>query len=212
MGKEISTLAELNQYEAINHKSQIRLWLHDVVDGVVTPGLLTVENLIAGVTLGLDDLYAASDHNHDSDYADIAHNHDSDYADIAHNHDSDYADIAHNHDGDYVPYNQGMGVMTASWVGDGNATRTINLSYGIGIQTLLFMILMSWKNSSTYALRLWSNVLATGFLYGITNAGCAVDAAQWTFTGGDTSIDIVANINQSSWYYRLFMLGWRTTS
>ena len=125
MGKEISTsFAELNQYEIINHKSNVRLWLHDVVDGLIVPGLVTAENLIAGVTLGLNELYSASDHkhddlysvlahNHDSDYADIAHNHDdlysvlahnhdSDYADIAHNHDSDYADIAHNHDSDYA--------------------------------------------------------------------------------------------------------------
>ena len=76
MGKEISTQPELNQYEIINHKSNVRLWLHDVVDGLIVPGLVTAENLIAGVTLGLNDLYSASDHNHDSDYADIAHNHD----------------------------------------------------------------------------------------------------------------------------------------
>ena len=200
MGLEITKKTELNQYEIINHKSNVRLWLHDVVDGLIVPGLVTAENLIAAVTLGLDDLYSDSDHNHDADYAALAHNHDA-----------DYADIAHNHDADYTPLNQGLGAMTASWLGDGNATRTINLSSSVGIQTLLSMVLMSWKNSSTYALRLWSNVLATGILYGITNAGCAVDTAQWTFAGGDTSIDIVANINQSSWYYRLFMLGWRTS-
>ena len=200
MGLEITKKTELNQYEIINHKSNVRLWLHDVVDGLIVPGLVTAENLIAGVTLGLDDLYASSDHNHDAAYAALAHDHDD-----------DYADIAHNHDADYTPLGQGLGAMTASWLGDGNATRTINLSSSVGIQTLLFMVLMSWKNSSTYALRLWSNVLATGILYGITNAGCAVDTAQWTFTGGDTSLDIVGNINQSSWYYRLFMLGWRTT-
>ena len=211
MGKEISTLAELNQYEAINHKSQIRLWLHDVVDGVVTPGLLTVENLIAGVTLGLDDLYAASDHNHDSDYADIAHNHDSDYADIAHNHDSDYADIAHNHDGDYVPYNQGMGVMTASWVGNNTTPRTINLNYDVAVTTPLLIICASWQNASTYGLRLWFSPFSSGFFYVLSGSGCAIDAAQWTYNGS-SSIEVVQNINLSSWYYRLFMLGWRTTS
>ena len=120
-----------------------------------------------------------------------------------------YPPETHTHS--YVPLSYGMGIMHASWVGDSNATRTINLSGGIGIQTPLFMVIMSWLNASTYGLRLWSSILASGYLYVISNSGCAVDASQWTFTAGGSSIDIVANINQNSWYYRLFLLGWRTT-
>ena len=59
MGLEISLRTALNQFEIINHQANISLWLHDVVDGVIVPGRVTVESLIAGITLGLDELYAA---------------------------------------------------------------------------------------------------------------------------------------------------------
>ena len=71
-----------------------------------------------------------------------------------------YPPETHTHS--YVPLSYGMGIMHASWVGDSNATRTINLSGGIGIQTPLFMVIMSWLNASTYGLRLWSSILASG--------------------------------------------------
>ena len=101
MGLEISQKTALNQYEIINHKSNVRLWLHDVVDEVIVPGLVTVENLIAGITLGLDQVYSASDHDHDEDYAALSHNHDLAYSAITHDHDEDYAALSHNHDTAY---------------------------------------------------------------------------------------------------------------
>ena len=64
MGLEITQKTELNQYEIINHKSNVRLWLHDVVYGLIVPGLVTAENLIAGITLGLDEEYSEITHNH----------------------------------------------------------------------------------------------------------------------------------------------------
>ena len=162
MGLEISQRTALNQYEIINHKTNINLWLHDVVDGVIIPGRVTIENLIAGVTLGLDDLYSSSDHNHDSDYADIAHNHDSDYAALTHNHDSDYADIAHNHDSDYadIAHNHDTTYATlteaakhlkfshAEWIGQTTSPtqRTINLSGDVSYSK--FMVVLGWITST----------------------------------------------------------------
>ena len=123
---------------------------------------------------------------------------------------STYPPETHTHSGEYVPYDHGMGVMGASWTGNGEAARTINLSYSVGIATLQLMVLMSWFNASTYALRIWSSIFASGLLYVLSNGGCSIDVSQWTFTGGATSISVVQNINQSSWNYRLFMLGWRS--
>ena len=122
---------------------------------------------------------------------------------------STFPPASHDHDDDYVSLSQGIGVMGASWSGNNATSRTINLSYNIRITTPLLIILMSWLNASTYGLRLWSNIFSAGYFYVISNTGCSVDASQWTFSGG-TSIDIVQNINQTSWYYRLFMLGWRS--
>ena len=150
MGKEISTLPELNQFEAINHKSQIRLWLHDVVDGVVTPGLLTVENLIAGVNLGLDNLYAASDHDHDSAYSAITHNHDADYADIAHNHDSTYATLTEA--AKHLAYSH------AEWAGEvtSAAQRQINLVGDVTYAKFALTLAYDIATENNVFLGLWS--------------------------------------------------------
>lgn len=68
MGLEITRKDELNQYEAINHKSSIRLWLNDVVDGVIRPGLMTLETLFVAVTelvsAAMAELYAPISHEH----------------------------------------------------------------------------------------------------------------------------------------------------
>lgn len=145
MGKEISTLTELNQYEIINHKASVRLWLHDIVDEVKILGHVTAENLIAGITLGLDEVYAPMDHDHDEDYAalshdhsgfysPVGHDHDAAYAALTHDHDSDYADIAHNHDSDYADIDHSHSIYlqsaTASWTGNTttDGLRNINFS------------------------------------------------------------------------------------
>ena len=228
MGKEISTLTELNQYEIINHKASVRLWLHDVVDGAITPGLLTVENLIAGVTLGLDELYAASDHNHDTAYAALAHNHDSDYADIAHNHntayaalthdhDSDYADIAHNHntayatlthdhDEDYADIDHTHSIYLKSayafWVGDGTGAREINLG-DESITTPKLIHLYAW-NSTYFQLLFWYPPMTTGNLLGLNQAGILILYLVWSING---PFNITTDLNTSGWNYRVSILG-----
>ena len=68
MGLEITRKTPLNQYEAINHKSAIKLWLHDVVDDIIVPGLISLETLFVAMTEniseGLDELYAPLEHEH----------------------------------------------------------------------------------------------------------------------------------------------------
>ena len=68
MGLEITRKTPLNQYEAINHKSAIKLWLHDVVDDIIVPGLISLETLFVAMTenisAGLDELYAPLEHEH----------------------------------------------------------------------------------------------------------------------------------------------------
>jgi hypothetical protein len=137
MGKEITTQHEFNQYEAYNHRETFYLWLHDILEGTITPGFISLANIFRAGISYYDDVYAdiahnhdgdyaAIAHNHDGDYADIAHNHDGDYAAIAHNHDGDYADIAHNHDGDYAALSKALVFSYAAYIGNG-AARSINL-------------------------------------------------------------------------------------
>ena len=229
MGLEISQKTSLNQYEIINHKTNISLWLHDVVDGIIIPGRVTIENLIAGVTLGLDQVYSASDHDHDSDYAALAHNHDtaysalthdhdSDYAALAHNHDtayaalthnhdSDYADIAHNHDSDYadIAHTHSIYLQSAyaAWTGDGTGARTINLS-GESITTPEFIHLYAW-NSTNFRLLFWSSAITTGNLFGLNQAGILQMYSVWEIDG--TTLDITTDLNTSGWSYRIIILG-----
>lgn len=51
MGKEISQLAEINQWEAYNHAEQVKLWLHDIVDEEIVPGLLTIDTLFKSIDM-----------------------------------------------------------------------------------------------------------------------------------------------------------------
>ncbi len=53
MGKEISTLAELNQYEIINHQADIKLWGHD---NTLSPALVSIGTLLSAVGLHLADV------------------------------------------------------------------------------------------------------------------------------------------------------------
>lgn len=198
MGLEISQKTALNQYEIINHKTNISLWLHDVVDGLIVPGRVTIENLIAGVTLGLDELYSASDHDHDEDYAALAHNHDSAYSALTHNHDSDYADIDHNHDSDYAAlthdHDSDYATLTeaakhlkfsrAEWAGNAttNTQRTINLTGDVTYTK--FLMVMAWETATSVLplLGFW----ATGY-------GTAACHFRWG-TGGTSYYESIADV------------------
>lgn len=63
MGKELSILPLTTSNDAITRKNTLHLWLHDIIDNVITPGLITIENLTISMhTLlsdGFDELYAA---------------------------------------------------------------------------------------------------------------------------------------------------------
>lgn len=56
MGKELSTQGTLNSYELSNNKSNIYLWLHQIIDGVKTTKFATFENLVNAVYSLLGDL------------------------------------------------------------------------------------------------------------------------------------------------------------
>lgn len=68
MGLEITRKTPLNQYEAVNHKSAIKLWLHDVVDDIIVPGLISLETLFVTITeivsASMAELYAPLEHEH----------------------------------------------------------------------------------------------------------------------------------------------------
>ena len=49
MGLEITNRPELNEYEAFNHADNVKMWLHDIVDGVKIASLLSVSNLIKAI-------------------------------------------------------------------------------------------------------------------------------------------------------------------
>ena len=57
MGKELSTQGTLNSYELSNNKSNIYLWLHQVIDGVKTTKFATFENLVNAVYALLSDAF-----------------------------------------------------------------------------------------------------------------------------------------------------------
>ena len=57
MGKELSTQGTLNSYELSNNKSNIYLWLHQVIDGVKTTKFATFENLVNAVYSLLSDAF-----------------------------------------------------------------------------------------------------------------------------------------------------------
>ena len=218
MGLEISQKTSLNQYEIINHKTNISLWLHDVVDGIIIPGRVTIENLIAGVTLGLDQVYSASDHDHDSDYAALAHNHNTAYAALTHDHDSDYAALAHNHDTayaalthnhNYVPLSQGLAICYANWLGNGNGDREITLVGSPLIHSLRALDLLSWASSPNYTLYQWRVSYALGYLVTISSSGVSGLQNQFTFTADSNVFGVVSNLNQSSTAYRLLLTGVR---
>lgn len=57
MGKELSTQGTLNSYELSNNKSNVYLWLHQVIDGVKTTKFATFENLVNAVYALLSDAF-----------------------------------------------------------------------------------------------------------------------------------------------------------
>ena len=198
MGKEISTQPELNQYEIINHKSNVRLWLHDVVDGIITPGLVTAENLIAGITLGLDQVYSASDHDHDSDYADIAHNHDSTYATLT----EAAKHLAYSH---------------AEWIGATTTPiqRTINLSGDVGYSKFIIVIGVDSTDNDHIFLSFWSTsygVNTVGLRWGETWTPYHFINLSTFYAAPDTTEGILSlysdHWNYSGLSYRAFVWGW----
>jgi hypothetical protein len=71
MGTEITRANEFNQYDALNHREVFYLWLHDIIDGKVVPGHVSLANIFrAGISF-YDAIYAAIDHHHDDLYASI---------------------------------------------------------------------------------------------------------------------------------------------
>lgn len=49
MGLEYSTRPELNQWETKNHAANIKMWLHDLVDGVIVPSIVSLENIFKAI-------------------------------------------------------------------------------------------------------------------------------------------------------------------
>ena len=49
MGLETTNRPELNEYEAFYHADNVKMWLHDIVDGVKIASLLSVSNLIKAI-------------------------------------------------------------------------------------------------------------------------------------------------------------------
>ena len=232
MGKEISTQPELNQYEIINHKSNVRLWLHDVVDGLIVPGLVTAENLIAGVTLGLDQVYSASDHDHDEDYAALAHNHDTAYSAITHDHDADYAALAHNHDtaysaithdhdADYAAlahnhdsryYNKYLRFAGCNWVGNTTTPtqRTINFIPAI-VPDIIIIIAYLTSDTTQGFLGIWWTELIQNIYHfrghpAYHNAGISTNCFYSAPTAG-SFILYDFGYNLSGFNYQALILG-----
>ena len=57
MGKELSTQETLNSYELSNNKSNIYLWLHQIIDGAKLTKFATFENLVNAVYALLSDAF-----------------------------------------------------------------------------------------------------------------------------------------------------------
>lgn len=123
MGLEYSTRPELNQYEAQNHAANIKMWLHDFVDGAIVPSIVSLENIFKaidsyfGITvLGGINFKATAAY-------DWTSTHDDDFFELQ----NDVKDLlVHNHDGDYAAKNKGLVCSYTGWSGDGTA-RQINL-------------------------------------------------------------------------------------
>lgn len=61
MGKELTNQGTINSYEMINHKSDIFLWLHQVLDDVKTIKFASFENLVNAVYDLLSDAFTPED-------------------------------------------------------------------------------------------------------------------------------------------------------
>ena len=186
MGLEYSTRPELNQYEAQNHAANIKMWLHDFVDGAIVPSIVSLENIFKAVDsyfnitpLGGINFKATAAYNwtssHDDDFFDmqnnmedlLVHNHDTAYSAITHDHDSAYAALTHDHDTAYAAKNKGLVFSYTAWVGNATA-RQINLQgdichhpvmmYGLAVNdTIPVLHLIWWPSYGTYVRRYYYN-------------------------------------------------------
>ena len=144
MGLEITRKDELNQYEVINHKSSIRLWLHDVLDGLIKPGLITIETLFVAIAENINEsmaeLYAPIDHEHTGEIA---------WSDVTDKPDT-YPPEAHEH----PEYEGGSAdARIKMWVGTGATSSNPHIVFDTAFNKAGFMLLRF--PYSTYRFTVW---------------------------------------------------------